>query len=425
MPDTIPMADAPRAGSEDVATFNDPTGSVRKILDNLPPASDVQAATRSLPQACYTDPEFFRFEQRVVFARSWMCVGRVEQIPNQNDCMQAAPAGEAILVVRGARGAIHAMSAVCQHRGAQLSCPAPGQRHLRCPLHFWSYDLDGNLVGASRTGADELRNLRRRVKLPSIKVESWHGFIFVNFDPDAAPLAPTLAKVEPFWQGYEDADLVAIPPKMAETPLPWNWKVHVENFIDAYHPEFVHRGTHDFAPSVHPNGGVQFTPMAEGDNAILRTVPLIREDGGMMADGWGEPAAFPPIPTLPSAQRNRLVFVMLPPSMTMVFAPNAIAYTLVSPAGSEATLASSDRVTAGGWLVPKTTAALPDFTERAASVLAGGAKIWAQDVPCNTEVQRGKHSRFSPPGYYTELEVTLVQFNAWLLHAYRQAAHAF
>jgi hypothetical protein len=101
-----------------------------------------------------------------------------------------------------------------------------------------------------------------------------------------------------------------------------------------------------------------------------------------------------------------------------------VAYTLVAPMGSDATLASSDRVTAGGWLVPRTTADLPDFADRAASVLEGGAKIWAQDVPCNRDVQRGKLSRFSPPGYYTELEVTLVQFNAWLLHAYRQAARA-
>ena len=74
------------------------------------------------------------------------------------------------------------------------------------------------------------------------------------------PWTPSLAKVEPYWAGYEAADLVAIPPKLADTPLPWNWKAHVENFTDAYHPEFVHRGTHDFAPSVHAQGGVQFTP---------------------------------------------------------------------------------------------------------------------------------------------------------------------
>jgi hypothetical protein len=55
-------------------------------------------------------------------------------------------------------------------------------------------------------------------------------------------------------------------------------------------------------------------------------------------------------------------------------------------------------------------------------VLEGGAKIWAQDVPENTGMQAGKKSRFAPQGVYGPLETTLVQFNAWLLHTYQEAA---
>lgn len=399
-----------------IGSYPDPSGRARRILAQLPTATGVM-----LPAACYTDPDFFAFEQRAVFARSWLCVGRVEQIPDPGDCLAASPAGEPILLIRNAAGQVRALSAVCQHRGAVLSC-APGQRHLRCPLHFWSYDLTGALVGAPRTSAEELRELRQGIRLPEILVELWHGFIFVNLDARASPLAPTLAKVEPFWTGYEAADLVAIPPQLADIPLPWNWKIHVENFTDAYHPEFVHRGTHDFAPSVHPSGGVHFAPMQHGDNAILRTVPLLQPDGGMMADGWGAPAAFPAIETLPPEQRSRLVFVMILPSLTMVFAPAAVAYTLITPVGHEATLASSDRVTGGGWLLPRTTHNLPDFDRRAGLVLQGAAKIWAQDVPLNTGMQAGKRSGFVPSGRYLGLETTLVQFNSWLLEAYTRAA---
>lgn len=388
---------------------------IAAILADLPTQPD-----RVLPSACYTDPEFFAFEQEVVFPRGWICVGREEQIANPGDCLSARPAGENTFVIRNETGGIHAVSAVCQHRGEILECVGP--RHLRCPLHFWTYDMSGSLVGAPRTSPGERADLVGKVRLPPVRVELWRGFIFVNLDGQAPPLAPSLAKVEPFWENYQD--LVAIPPKLADTPLPWNWKVHVENFTDAYHPEFVHRGTHDFAPSVHADGGVGFTPMADGDNAIVRTVPLMKSDGGMMEDGWGEPAAFPAIPTLAEAQRRRLVFVLIPPSMTLVFAPGAIAYTLISPVGAVATLASSDRVTAGGWLLPRTTTLLPDFEQRKAAVLKGAAKIWAQDVPLNLGMQEGKRSRFAPPGYYMHLETTLVQFNAWLLQAYRAASRA-
>ena len=313
------------------------------------------------------------------------------------------------------------MSAVCQHRGHVIDCAAempPGL--LRCPLHYWTYDLEGRLVGAPHMG-DMLGELRDRVRLPPVRVELWHGFIFVNLDPDAPALGPSLAKVEPCWQGYAEADLVTVPPVVATSPLPWNWKLQLENFTDAYHPEFVHRGTHDFAPSVlPPDDGVAFTPMADGDNAVLRTVPMRCSDGGMMHDGWGAEAMFP-AESLGPVQRSRLAFVMVPPTLQLMFAPGAVAYTLLLPQGPEETFASSDRVTGGGWVLPRKTVALPDFAERAAAVRAGASKIWAQDVPVNLAMQAGKRSRFMPDGRYGPLETTLLQFNAWLLRAYHRA----
>lgn len=197
--------------------------------------------------------------------------------------------------------------------------------------------------------------------------------------------------------------------------------MQLENFTDAYHPEFVHRGTHDFAPSVHGNDGVAFTPMRDGDNAIVRSVPMLRPDGGMMRDGWGAAAMFPPIESLSLEQRSRLTFAMIPPNLQLMFAPGVVSYTLLVPAAADATFASSDRVTGGGWILPRSTVSLADFAERAAAVRQGASKIWAQDVPVNIAMQAGKRSRFMPEGRYGPLETTLVQFNSWLLRAYHRA----
>ena len=157
-----------------------------------------------------------------------------------------------------------------------------------------------------------------------------------------------------------------------------------------------------------------------GDNAVLRTVPMRCPDGGMMHDGWGAEAMFP-AESLSPVQRSRLAFVMVPPTLQLMFAPSAVAYTLLLPQGPEETFASSDRVTGGGWVLPRKTVALPDFAERAAAVREGASKIWAQDVPVNLAMQAGKRSRFMPDGRYGPLETTLLQFNAWLLRAYHRA----
>lgn len=400
--------------------------AIRPILEMLPDPAEHAAAAPMLPHECYTSPEFFEFERRIVFPRTWICVGREEQIPRPGDYLAPKIGLEPLLVVRRADGSIGAMSAVCQHRGQVIANEAGSTgRAFRCPLHYWTFDLDGLFMGAPHLAKrDDVECLRRNARLPQVRLETWHGFLFVNLDESAPPLAPSLAKVEPFWANYEDADLVAVPPTPGDTPLPWNWKIHAENFTDAYHPEFVHRGTHDFAPSILGDGGVEFTPMAEADNAIVRTVPLLSADGGMTSAGWGPEAAFPPIGTLSPAQRKRLTFVLIPPSMTLIFAPGAVAYQLITPIGAEATLASNDRVTAGGWLLPRSTYERNDFTERAATVREGAKKIWLQDIPVNLGVQAGKKSRFMPTGHYVPLETTLIQFNAWLLRTYRAALPA-
>lgn len=404
--------------------YSELSPAIRKILETLPDSGSHAASAPMLPRECYTSPEFFEFERLAVFPRSWVCVGREEQIPNIGDFLAPTIGAEPLLVVRRTDGSIGAMSAICRHRGLVIATEAGSAgRAFRCPLHVWTYDLHGNFVGAPYLEShDDMECLRKNAKLPEVRLELWHGFLFVNLDPEAQPLAPSLAKVEPFWANYENADLVAVPPSPSDKPLPWNWKIHAENFTDAYHPEFVHRGTHDFAPSVHAEGGVEFTAMSDADNAIVRTVPLLQADGGMTDTGWGPEAAFPAIESLAPEQRKRLTFVLIPPSMTLIFAPGAVAYQLITPLGAEATLASNDRVTAGGWLLPRSTRDRNDFAERAATVREGAKKIWLQDIPVNLGIQAGKKSRFTPDGHYVPLEKTLVQFNAWLLRAYRAAA---
>lgn len=388
-------------------------------VGSLPVTDDGRAP--ALPAACYTDPAFFAFERDHIIPRHWTCLGHIDQLARPGDYLYGEIGRDPVMVVRAGDGRLRAMSALCRHRGHPLvTASGHTARGFRCPLHSWTYNTEGRLIGAPRMGrAETVRALTECTALPTLPMTVWHGFVFVSLAPGAPPLEEGLAKLEAAWQGYEEADLVAVPPALSDKPLPWNWKVHVENFTDAYHPEYVHQGTHDFAPSAMRDDGVEFTAMEPGDQCIVRSVPLIEPDGGMTRDGWGKPAEFPPIETLTPTQRRRLTFALIPPSLTLIFAPTHIGYALLRPIGAEATLAANDRVTGGGWLVPRGTRALADFDERAARIREGGAKIWAQDVPVNTGMQAAKHARFLPVSQYGPLERTLEQFNAWMVYAVR------
>ena len=61
-----------------------------------------------------------------------------------------------------------------------------------CPYHNWTYELDGQLRSAPMM--EEVRGFNtKQCRLPTLAVEIWQGFVFVNVNPDAEPLAPLTA----------------------------------------------------------------------------------------------------------------------------------------------------------------------------------------------------------------------------------------
>ena len=189
----------------------------------------------TLPPVVYTSEEFLAFERQALFSREWLCVGRATRIPNPGDFFTARVNGEGVIVARGKDGTVHAFSAVCRHRGMEVATGEGTCTTFTCPYHHWVYALDGRLLGApamERTHDFEKKDWG----LPNLAVELWKGFVFVNLDAAAAPLAPTLSRYEPFLDHYELDDCVC-PGTFTLTDLPWNWKVMFENFNDGYHAE--------------------------------------------------------------------------------------------------------------------------------------------------------------------------------------------
>ncbi|MCW5715142.1 MAG: aromatic ring-hydroxylating dioxygenase subunit alpha [Bauldia sp.] len=391
------------------------------VLDGLDASTrEVKEGARVLPAAAYGSPVFHDFEKRAVWQRSWLCVGRVQQVPTPGTFLAVTILDEPLLIVRGDDMGIRAMSALCRHRGHALRENCSGEtRRFVCPYHHWSYTLTGDLVGAPRMeDAVEIKRLREESQLPLIRTEIWHGFIFINFDSEAKPLAPSLVKLEPYLAGYDLDTMVTIPPTFGPD-VPWNWKLLLENYIEPYHTEYVHPGIHDFAPST----GVEFDGWnGDEDNVIVRYVPFLEPDGGLTERGWAAPASFPPIETLSPKQRHRVGFGMLPPSMNIIFTPDMLCYGLIYPTGPKSLTVGGGLFTRGGWCMPKSTVDLPDFEDRVARMMEGSRQLGEQDTSVNIAMQQAKSSAFAPRGRLAPLEETLAQFNRWLAARYRAEA---
>lgn len=371
--------------------------------------SSFQASIRDVNESCllppslYTSEEFFDFERRAVFSHEWLCMGRTSQIPNPGDYLTRTLVDEPLIAVRGKDGEVRVLSAVCQHRGMVVAEGAGNCTKFTCMYHHWSYGLDGRLLGAPAmeraVGFD-----KADFPLPQLKVELWNGFIFANFDQHAAPLAPSLAKLEPYLANF-DLEHVVMPHTDRIDDLPWNWKVMFENFNDAYHATRLHQGPHDFCPSEL----AEFIPWDDGDNAVARTNGFTHIDGGFNAT---QKALMPIFPGLTEVERQRITFVLLPPTLCLGFAPDEIFYFIVEPHG-----AGSISIDIGYCFSP--TAVEHPLFDHLFEQAQAGVKIYNdQDVYADTMVQRGLRSRFAPRGRYSYQEETLRQFNRWLVQRY-------
>jgi nitrite reductase/ring-hydroxylating ferredoxin subunit len=131
----------------------------------------------------------------------------------------------------------------CPHRGMQFAdagSSGSGKQFIRCPFHGMSWDLEG-----------ALKEIPCRWDFPHVKDEefglmelpcdTWAGFVFVNFDRNAGPLANFLEVLPAHFEnwGLEDR-YVAI---HTAKELPGNWKMCMEAFLEAYHVLATHRGS--------------------------------------------------------------------------------------------------------------------------------------------------------------------------------------
>ena len=202
-----------------------------------------------IPNHYYTDEQVLAQENKHIFRRTWMLVGREDQLRNGGDYLTCEIGGEPIVVTRDHEGQLHAMYNVCAHRGMRLAEGCGNYRRLYCPYHGWTYDMSGQLRGVPFD--KHLPALdKATVRLQPVQVATWGGFIFVNLDLEAETLARFLARMPERWEAYH-ADWEGLREvKRTTYDEPFNWKIFMENSVDYYHVPFIHQETLELPPVI-------------------------------------------------------------------------------------------------------------------------------------------------------------------------------
>jgi phenylpropionate dioxygenase-like ring-hydroxylating dioxygenase large terminal subunit len=191
------------------------------------------------------DPEVLRIEKERIFDRCWIYAGHESEIPSPGDFRTRKVAGRPVILVRGDDGKVRVLLNTCMHRGAQV-CPEPSghSKIFQCYYHGWTYDNRGRLIGIPDAGAysSAFDRLERSLRAP-LHTDSYRGFIFVSFNPNAESLIDYLAGAVEYLdlvadQSEEGLEIVRGTHSFS---VKANWKLIVENAVDDYHVRTTHQ----------------------------------------------------------------------------------------------------------------------------------------------------------------------------------------
>ncbi|HEY6820543.1 MAG TPA: aromatic ring-hydroxylating dioxygenase subunit alpha [Burkholderiales bacterium] len=196
-------------------------------------------------RAALVDPQVHELEQRRIFDRCWIYVGHESEVRAPGDFRTRTLCGRPILFCRDSRNAVRAFLNTCRHRGAMVCREGEGNaERYTCFYHGWTYDRDGNLYAIPGQSAYPPSFHRKDWGLKEApRVETYRGFVFLNFDANAASLHEYLGGA----REYIDIVLDQSPSGEMEVihgsqdyDIKANWKLLVENSMDDYHLVTTH-----------------------------------------------------------------------------------------------------------------------------------------------------------------------------------------
>ena len=202
-------------------------------MSDVASLSRLRPATCQLPVSWYFDPEIFAREMKLLFDAGSGYVGHELMVPNVGDYQTLAWMDHAKVLVRN-QGGVELLSNVCRHRQSIMLEGRGNLENIVCPLHRWTYDLKGELLGAPRFPESPC------VKLHSTPLASWNGLLFAGPRDPRKDLADFGCSEDFDFSGY-------VLDRIESTDYACNWKTFIETYLEVYHVDYVHAGLGNFA----------------------------------------------------------------------------------------------------------------------------------------------------------------------------------
>ncbi|MEU2117271.1 SRPBCC family protein [Streptomyces sp. NPDC016459] len=317
--------------------------TLTEIVAELAGYLEADAPEVSLSPAAFTSPELWAAERELVFGRSWLLAGHTGAPSEPGGCFTVSPAGRPVTVLRGEDGTLRARS-------------VPGARR------------------------------------PAPAVEEWRGFVFVNPDPDAEPLAPHLRRIGRELDAYRLPEMTPIATWTEEWRC--NWKIAVQNAHENYHAMGLHPTT---VALITPPGGAM--EVRTDSSWVTRLLSPFRE-----------PLAATALP-LSAAQRATMYNCAVFPCSSLAAFGDSVVWTAMIPLAIDRVEVRGGVLTHPSALEGQDRDAFREQNEESAAVVNREDRLGMEAV------QRVAGSRFAERGHLSPKEPGVTAFYRSLARA--------
>ena len=201
-------------------------------MSDLSSVAGFSSTASQLPPGWYFDPRIYEIEKRVLFDRGPGYVGHELMVPNVGDYQTMDWLGHAKALVRS-EGGVQLLSNICRHRQAVMLKGRGTAQNIVCPVHRWTYALDGRLLGAPQFPENPC------LDLANSKLAAWNGLLFAGQRNAAADLQRLGVTGELDFSGF-------IFDRVEVDEYACNWKTFIEVYLEDYHVEPFHPGLGNF-----------------------------------------------------------------------------------------------------------------------------------------------------------------------------------
>ena len=201
-------------------------------MSSLVDVTQLTQTSVQLPVSWYLDSHILELEKHFLFDQGPGYVGHEIMLPNVGDYYVLEWMGNAKVLVNNKNG-IQLLSNICRHRQSLLLKGNGNTRNIVCPVHRWTYNIDGKLLGAPHFPDNPCLDLG---KTP---LQNWNGLLFAGKRNVSCDMANLSVLVDFDFSGY-------MLERVQIKEYSCNWKTFIEVFLEDYHVESYHPGLSNF-----------------------------------------------------------------------------------------------------------------------------------------------------------------------------------